>query len=456
MKENKLTPKQKQELKDRRKKLIFKYLHGLCYFLSVLFIIVCIVVGVNSCSKGGSTNKQQDKTQLHYDNKKEAISDYNSLITYSDGTYVVKNDLNLTASKIREYRTNLAALGNPQDGNNFYVYFSLYGTGYYSFEIDLYSSVPGHYEYFLNFHRAGTLMRQLIVVSNNTSWGSNGENIISFSYDTYLNNNFSITTDYLEQNWDNNQFNTSDEEFIKCMLFWCDYQSNSSGGDNPSDVVSGAVSLNSFTLNQDIFVNACLNQPQRYLTAWPYTGEVLHHFDYECYFSSNHQDFNKIRITYNEGTNTPYMDSSGQLSFSNGNVTIFNSITYINTTTNTSVIVNINEWYTIYQEDNSTTYTAYNWRGRWLADEYRIIEFKDNLVSMDTLNILQKLNSGSLAGPSGTDINITNAFTLLGNAFSSVSSLFTIVILPGITLGTLLFLPLVIVLVLFIIKILRK
>ena len=115
MKENKLTPKQKQELKDKRKKLIFKYLHGLCYVLSVLFIIICIVCGVNSCSKGGSTNKQQDKTQLHYGNKKEAISDYNSLITYSDGTYVVQNDANLTASKIREYRTNLATLGPAKE-----------------------------------------------------------------------------------------------------------------------------------------------------------------------------------------------------------------------------------------------------------------------------------------------------------------------------------------------------
>lgn len=63
-------------------------------------------------------------------------------------------------------------------------------------------------------------------------------------------------------------------------------------------------------------------------------------------------------------------------------------------------------------------------------------------------------NSGVTSTSFGDANN--NVFVLLGNAFDSVANIFAIGVLPGLTIGTLLFVPLVVLVVLAIIKILGK
>lgn len=73
------------------------------------------------------------------------------------------------------------------------------------------------------------------------------------------------------------------------------------------------------------------------------------------------------------------------------------------------------------------------------------------LTYYQILNYEGTLNNVYIEGNNGT-----NVFVILANGFKSVSSLFAIGILPGITIGTLLFLPLVVVIIFAIIKIIHK
>ena len=139
-----------------------------------------------------------------------------------------------------------------------------------------------------------------------------------------------------------------------------------------------------------------------------------------------------------------------------GNTIVYNAINYVNTNSGVNKVVNLNTMSTVYDESNDTTYTIYDWHGSWIADEYRILKFDESVVKLETLNFLQALNSGSLSGTTSGNVGVTNAFTLLGNAFGSVSTLFGLAILPGITLGTLFFLPLVVAIVVILIKVLKK
>lgn len=63
---------------------------------------------------------------------------------------------------------------------------------------------------------------------------------------------------------------------------------------------------------------------------------------------------------------------------------------------------------------------------------------------------------GSITSNTNDSANIGNAFTLIGSAFTSLAGLFNIGIIPGITIGVLLFIPLIVGIILAIVRLIKK
>lgn len=109
---------------------------------------------------------------------------------------------------------------------------------------------------------------------------------------------------------------------------------------------------------------------------------------------------------------------------------------------------------------NNNDYYAYATTTTWINDVYRYLDFRPNNIfsgsTADTfLSYLYSYNNNNqYAGLNNG--NDTNIFTLLATAFGAVASVLNITILPYLTIGTLLFLPLVVTVIVVIVHLLKK
>lgn len=139
---------------------------------------------------------------------------------------------------------------------------------------------------------------------------------------------------------------------------------------------------------------------------------------------------------------------------------------------NTMIVVNAVDYYTCTSSshEGATTLSmsshwtsaifqhinvVYAYENQWDNElgHYDTLPSSKNLTRRQVLSSFNNLNNstGIVDGN-----NIGNGLTLVGNAFSSLTGIFGIYVLPGITFGVLLFIPLLVGITLAILKLLRK
>ena len=109
---------------------------------------------------------------------------------------------------------------------------------------------------------------------------------------------------------------------------------------------------------------------------------------------------------------------------------------------------------------NSDSDTCINQNVSWLGSEYKTLHFYKvvdeqsyyyQVLTMANNNLVANgFNNGT------TDVGLGGAFSLLATAFSSLSGILAISLFPGITLGLLLFLPLIVGIIIAIIWLIKK
>lgn len=108
-----------------------------------------------------------------------------------------------------------------------------------------------------------------------------------------------------------------------------------------------------------------------------------------------------------------------------------------------------------YKENATLSYMTTS--STWINDEYRFITLYSTLNN-DTRVKLNGFNNNNQNAYNGSSVGneVNNVFTLVASAFTGLIPILGVYLLPGITLGTLLFLPLVAMLVFVIIKTIKK
>lgn len=222
--------------------------------------------------------------------------------------------------------------------------------------------------------------------------------------------------------------------------------------------------LSSFVFNKAFNYNAPLGTTIDGLygdTSWDSSGQNMRYKTYNVgYFLSNGQVYNQLKYwgIQSDGNTIYGMNStaSGQgLMSAPSGYWLYSMLYYVNTDTNTEVLVNARDLVPYNSSSGASLYYANS--STWQVDEYRYLYFLDDLSDANKL-VLEKFNNNNQFAYSGTvasgDVN--NVFTLVGSAFASWLPILGLSILPNITLGMLLFIPLVGMLVFAIIRIIKK
>lgn len=108
--------------------------------------------------------------------------------------------------------------------------------------------------------------------------------------------------------------------------------------------------------------------------------------------------------------------------------------------------------------DNSVVVKVLTMSTSWTSDRYRTINFLYELSAQDSA-YFSKFNhwgEGYSSTPSSGDIGLGNVFTLLGQAFSSWLPIFGMEVVPGISLGLLIFTPLIVGIIILVIWLVKR
>lgn len=173
------------------------------------------------------------------------------------------------------------------------------------------------------------------------------------------------------------------------------------------------------------------------------------------YFYSNGFLFNQIVFNY-----VALADTEQVMTLNNGfvpnhyvnqqNTTlIYHSMRYKNSNSGLSLQTNI-------RNGGLDSNGVYYWQltTSWANDNYKTITFISSLNEYETY-FLNNMNNLTIGGGLSSGGSVFDVFTLLGNAFSSFTSLFNVAILPSITIGVLVAIPLVVSLIILLFKMIK-
>lgn len=169
------------------------------------------------------------------------------------------------------------------------------------------------------------------------------------------------------------------------------------------------------------------------------------------FFVSNGNVYNQIKCWYLNGASMGYKADNGTVATNTNNQTwYFQSMEYINTITQESTTVN----YRKFEVGNNTTLVK---GSTWKASSYRYLYINSSLTP-EQRESLECFNNDYFSGVTDvtSDVGIGNVFTLLGSAFGGLTALWSIQILPGLSLGLFLFLPLIVIVIITIIKLVKR
>lgn len=173
-------------------------------------------------------------------------------------------------------------------------------------------------------------------------------------------------------------------------------------------------------------------------------------------FYSGGYIWNKVVVRYINAVALRWYDSEGKVqTFGQNSFASYMWMEYQNTITNKILVVNSRNSET-YEIVNGMTQVTIN-SSSWLSNDFRNLLFFQEPSSEQKLNLSQFNNNiyGDSFQNTTTDVGLGNVFQLLSLAFASWIPILSIQIVPGITIGLLMFLPLIagiIVLVIWIVK----
>lgn len=206
----------------------------------------------------------------------------------------------------------------------------------------------------------------------------------------------------------------------------------------------------------------------------PYGWDISSTFINDSYFDSSHLVkvttydlplflsggfvFDQIKVYYSNAIATSFIDSEGNRQvFSSYSFCYYEQMEYINSRTSTGQVVNKRDylsWSSGNDSGKSVTRSS-----NWLSNDFQKLEFFEDLTPQVRLNLNQFNNNqygDSFAIASNNNIGLGNVFELLTMAFSSWLPILAIQIVPGITLGLLMFIPLIAGILVFVIWIVKR
>lgn len=175
--------------------------------------------------------------------------------------------------------------------------------------------------------------------------------------------------------------------------------------------------------------------------------------NYDFDFISGGEFFNRLQVVYIRGGGGFEIDDLNIEQVLNNDIISYGYLSYVNTFTNTSRAVNYRLQLQYEHEGGISYYNAKS--SYWSAQTYRDITIVGQTSNENLIN-LQKFNNNTIALDNGITGNTSSVFDLLGSAFGSVASILAMSVLPGISLGLLVFIPVVLVIIMALFKLLRK
>lgn len=210
----------------------------------------------------------------------------------------------------------------------------------------------------------------------------------------------------------------------------------------------------SFSFNEQINYNAPVNTSfnQLFIASSDTSKNITIDLPF---FESAGMIFNRIRFVYVSAVGSR-MKIDEQVVVNNTSGYYFNYMSYENTISNTSKVVNLRNYGDTTANGNYATYVDYG--SYWVDLRYRTISFENDLEDY-YLSLLNPINNNNLSGSNGYNggnVGLDTVFNLLGNSMSALLGLFNISIIPGLTIGVLMFLPLVVTIIVLVFKAVKK
>lgn len=178
------------------------------------------------------------------------------------------------------------------------------------------------------------------------------------------------------------------------------------------------------------------------------------------WFYSNGLAFNQIKIYYIDAYATRYISNTGDIEYmQTTGFSYFSNMTYKNTATELEITVN-SRIYGTYTDSSDNVQYYLNNSSKWSNQDYRELVFASPLTPANN-DSLSKFNTGLGQGyieynGSTDSIGLGSVFTLIGSAFSAVAGFLAIQIMPGLSLGLLLFAPLIVGIIIAVIWIVKR
>lgn len=425
----------KNEKKQKIKEKIKKVVNIICYVLSGLFIATLLLAGLQSCksAEGNSADYQpQLNFRYQYTNKFEGVVQSSPESYYSWVYAVSGNELpqsaGNTATKylIDNNAQYIQYVYNDEiyAGNNIRIAYSkLGGANWNILSIDLVKYISMN-----NF----SVVVHLVLVDN-----SNGT--INF-------NNFALYSDYrLNDNnalYDVTELDES-RRFIFNKVFNYNAPANLNlGMDYYTGDISSVAGSNGWTFSNSVQRNGLTYN--RYYVNLPT-------------FTTNEQTFNRIvwEIQTDEDSALGFTHDNGQTAvWAPEDTFTYVNLYYVNTGTSTEILVNYRNQLVIYDNVFNKPAYCYTPDTTWSNDNFRYLIFTEPL-STAQINIVYPFNNNAQYG-GFTDGSNGDVFTALSRAFECVSSVLNITILPYMTIGMILFIPLIVTVIVVIVKLLKK
>lgn len=177
------------------------------------------------------------------------------------------------------------------------------------------------------------------------------------------------------------------------------------------------------------------------------------------WFYSNGLAFNQIQMYYVDALATRYITQEGNIVvMETEGFSYYARMCYKNTATNLVVEVN-SRIYSTYTDSQGNVQYYLNNTSVWANPNYQVLIFSDSLTpsQYDKLSVLNtNLGAGYVDYTGTDDIGLGSVFTLIGRAFSAVGGFLAIQIMPGLSLGILLFAPLIVGIIIAVIWIVKR
>lgn len=445
----------KEKIKQQRAKLkenALKVLHVICYILSGLFLLTLLISGLQSCrGKKGATSVSA-----------ETIDEYTYV--YKAPQFVQSTDYQFMANSREQYYAWLTeTLGGrtlPQDSNKYdyyacaedtYIEFTdtdgnKYGANNIRFHYAIHDDGAGNTGWLLDYVDLCIKVNTPANTSAYTNvyvWCATNSNtgLVVFSRGTFtmpVKVELPYVFDYTEVRKQSLAF-----EFNKAFNYNAPlgitieqvYSTPSAGNNN----LDNWTTLTSKTENGITII-----------TSGYYEYDLGGFYSNGIYYEKI-RAYYAITLDYCEGVNTNGVRVPTPVK---ENALIYYNLRYV--IGNTEVIVNKHDRDVMTGVSN-TQFWYYKNSSTWINDAFRYIK----LVTPLNDDIRVKLyafnnnNQYSYGLPAGEDVG-NNVFTLIATSFSGILPILSVAILPGITIGMLIFVPLVVTIIWAIISIIKK